>query len=133
MTKTNSFLKVTFGDSLVGKSWVVKKAWEMVKKLHITMSEAFTKAWEQAKRFNDKIKSYRVVVKGNVFDFVCTLEDAIAEGLEVVGDMTGNMVLLHNLSNRIYQQYDRWTELLQRKNSFTYSQDIFIMEIKGGF
>lgn len=40
-------LKSLFGDSKIGLKWIATKAMELVKKLKISLSQAFKKAWRE--------------------------------------------------------------------------------------
>lgn len=124
-------LNSVFGNSKIGLKWITTRAWELLRKLRISMSEAFSRAWAEVRQmFNNKLYiSLKLFVQGKTITFTSTLQDAIADSLELIGELTDNRKLLYNISKRIYADYDRFVEMFSNRSNFTFSENIYIKEI----
>jgi hypothetical protein len=124
-------LNSVFGDSKIGLKWITERAWELFRKLKITMSEAFKKAWTEVRQmFNNNLyMNLKLFVQGKSIIITTTLQDALADSLECIGEMADNKKLLYNISKRIYADYDAFTGMFSNRSTFTFASNIYIKEI----
>lgn len=124
-------LKSIFGDSKIGLKWITARAWELLRKLKISMSEAFSRAWAEVRQmFNNKLYiSLKLYVQGKTINFTSTLQDVLSDSLELIGELTDNKNLFYNLSKRIYADYDRFIEMFNNRSAFTFGEGVYIKEV----
>lgn len=123
-------LKQVFGDSKIGFKWILKRSWELYRKLKITMQEAFIKAWAEVRlMFKNKLYiSLQLFVRGQTINITTTLIDAITDSLEYIGQMIDKKIY-YNISKRIYEHYNEFTDMFSKKSSFSFADGIYIKDI----
>ena len=124
-------LKSIFGDSKIGLKWIVSRANELHNKLKITLKNAFLKAWAEVRQmFTYQLYiRLKLFVQGKTIYLTSTLQDAISDSMEFIGEMVQDKRLYYNISKRIYSDYNRFTDMFAIKSSFTFGQNIYITEV----
>jgi hypothetical protein len=123
-------LKEIFGDSKIGLKWILKRSWELYRKLKITMQEAFRRSWGEVRTmFNNKLYiSLKLFVRGKYINITTTLQDCLSDSLEYIGEMIDKKIF-YNISKRIYENYEELTQIFFNSSYFKFGEGIFIKEI----
>jgi TRAP-type mannitol/chloroaromatic compound transport system substrate-binding protein len=124
-------LKSLFGDSKIGLKWIATRAMELVKKLKISLSQAFKKAWREVYVMfkNQCFIQLKLFVEGKTIRFVSELNDILTDSLEYIGEVLTDKQKYYNICKRIYDRYDEFTDIICEKSKFTFGKDIYVMEV----
>lgn len=124
-------LKSLFNDTRCGLKWITTKANELVKRLKISLSQAFKKAWHEVYLMfrNQCFVQLKLFVEGKTIIFISELNDILSDSLEYIGEILKDKQKYYNICKRIYDNYDKFTDMICERSRFTFGKDIYVVEV----
>jgi predicted small metal-binding protein len=129
MLNLKNLFKSVYGDILVARKLVMKRAGEL-RKRNMSLSSSLKKAWSEAKKLVEEVvtKLQKYILKVNNQTFTVESndqEEVINQCLEHIEEVKGKK-FAYNVVNNLNNRWDGAMRVFQERGTLTFAQDVFI-------